>query len=764
MDAEAREELSDVKSAVGYVSCLQRQSLALAQGNYKFNRNGTITTQTGMSIYRLAVTAGRKYLVNVLANSNANIYYSVQNTSGLSASDTTRVLETGAIPGIQIVTIPSEGKYLFINCTSDDTESGVFLSDTVEGVAANTEAITSLREYTDGRLDVIGDSIFEKIAVPLYQSTDGWRLNESNGLCSQNSAYSLIKYAVKAGYIYRIVCDDRWQFQSSSSVPSSGDPKRIGETYGTGTFTVVAPVGATYLIISTPTATSSVSVNYLESLTDEANQKIDYVGNFKHISGSLAQSGYKFKANGTITTDSHFNIYRYSVTPDSDVLMYNKNQNGNVNCYATIQNTSGLSASDTTRVLLTIEKVGYSIVHVPADGRYLFYTCDTADAISGIYKSSIVDTVNELAEKILVPDIVLNNADVLPSVNAACYYGVNRNGTANYKKQYALLVTTDVHGFTARMNAAVDYLNSTQSIDAGICLGDMAAGNFTDPYEWYITAVERSDKNWYTVIGNHDCGNGQAISQNATKAQVFSRWIESTRDKMGLPDLATTYYAFSADTGVTFIVLDCYDGPDTLDGSGDFVVSRGVVAYSQAQIDWLISALAAVPANNSVVVVTHTLSDPMTPDAGAWTQPNAAYSTELNYHDLIPDIINAWVGKTTLSSSYAPVTTGLPTITVNADFSARTNSRFMCYLMGHEHKDLIGHVAKYANQKIVCLAATAAGNYQNGNSDLPRAEGTKAIDCITVFVVDTTTNTVRLVRIGSNVTTALTDRTKFVMS
>ena len=90
--------------------------------------------------------------------------------------------------------------------------------------------------------------------LTLYQSVTGWRLNESNGLCSSNSAYKLVKFAVTAGNTVTVVSDDRWQFQNNSSVPTSGTSNRVGSTtYGAGTFTMTVPSGATYIIISTPT-------------------------------------------------------------------------------------------------------------------------------------------------------------------------------------------------------------------------------------------------------------------------------------------------------------------------------------------------------------------------------------------------------------------------------------------------------------------------------------------------------------------------------
>lgn len=83
-------------------------------------------------------------------------------------------------------------------------------------------------------------------------TSNGWRLNASDGLCSSNADYKLVKFAVTAGTPYRVECKDRFQFQNSATVPASGTSNRIGPTYGAGNKYVVAPTGATYLIVSTP--------------------------------------------------------------------------------------------------------------------------------------------------------------------------------------------------------------------------------------------------------------------------------------------------------------------------------------------------------------------------------------------------------------------------------------------------------------------------------------------------------------------------------
>ena len=124
--------------------------------------------------------------------------------------------------------------------------------------------------------------------------------------------------------------------------------------------------------------------------------------------------------------------------------------------------------------------------------------------------------------------------------------------------------------------------------------------------------------------------------------------------------------------------------------------------------------------------------------------------------------MNAWVNGTTLSKSYAPESEYselLDTITISADFTSRGEGEFICYLVGHMHKDIMCHDAVHTDQKIISLAATAEGLYQNANSDLPRITGRKSIDCITVVSFDTIGKRINLVRIGSNKTITMVDRT-----
>ena len=116
-----------------------------------------------------------------------------------------------------------------------------------------------------------------------------------SGLCKSNSSYKLDKFSVIAGKKYAIVSDDLFQFQNNSSVPSSGtNTYRIGQTYGAGPFTITAPEGATYLIVSTPKTGSIATVNELIDNIDEISDRVDKLDGISTALGIDWEEKYYF--------------------------------------------------------------------------------------------------------------------------------------------------------------------------------------------------------------------------------------------------------------------------------------------------------------------------------------------------------------------------------------------------------------------------------------------------------------------------------------
>lgn len=360
--------------------------------------------------------------------------------------------------------------------------------------------------------------------------------------------------------------------------------------------------------------------------------------------------------------------------------------------------------------------------------------------------------------------IVSRNADARPQVLAAVRRGHNESGVLDDSRRLGLMVMTDLHNDSRRTLNAIEYMDSTEEIDMGVCLGDVMPEHFSDNSAgWFTGAIIDAKKKLYPVLGNHDAGNTASTATSATKAQQFAKFFSPVLNKLSMPGLTTAYYSVETGRNVTLIMLDCHDLPDTLTDENTFAVSRKVVGYSQGQIDWLISTLAAVPSENHVLICVHNTLDAAESVPGAWTQAGKTLTdgeeTLYDYPGLIPEIIDAWQRGASIQKSYAPaVNAQMPTLSVSANFTTRGPGAFAGYLRGHAHRDLIAKIAAYPSQNIFCLAATAHDGWQNARSDLPRIEGERCEDCVTVLSVDTIARLVKLVRIGSRVTFDLTQR------
>ena len=362
-----------------------------------------------------------------------------------------------------------------------------------------------------------------------------------------------------------------------------------------------------------------------------------------------------------------------------------------------------------------------------------------------------VDDVFFGAQVCLSDSIYLNNpdqSDIIPALSNKGLYRENDSG-----KRYTAMVFTDIHADLPRFYRIMDYINKTPELDSGICLGDIADDNYaqTDG-TWYTNAVNACDKPFYSVIGNHDGGNSTDMSKSATVEQVFAKWIEPTKGKIGIPDLSKSYYSKTFDEyKLCLIVLNDFDVPDTI-VDGAFAVSRGQQCYSQAQINWLIQTLQAVPANYHVAILQHWIGFDNQAVNNEFSQYgfNRIY-IDPAYEDIITDIVNAWQNGSTLSKSYAPIKYSdyLQTLTVSCDYTSRGSGVFIGYISGHLHRDFIGKSTKYASQNVIGLCmSTVYANY----SDLPRKIGTKSEDVVTSISFDTVNRTMILNRIGACVT------------
>ena len=381
----------------------------------------------------------------------------------------------------------------------------------------------------------------------------------------------------------------------------------------------------------------------------------------------------------------------------------------------------------------------------------------------GVDKAGIPLKVNADGNVSAENNIINRNDDVLLAAQAACKYGINSGGGVNNMKKFCALVMTDDHWFVQGVVSTVQYLNAMPFIDMGISLGDMAASYYNESDgTWYTNAVNASEKPFATILGNHDLGNNKSTTQSTTVANAFNKWIKPTRETIGISDLNVPYYAIHNSTHkISMIFLNNYDVSDAI-SSGNYVVSRGDEVISQAQVDWLLNELDSIPSDYTLILCAHSFPYSSAADPGDWTYPGGGVSGNSApcYADLIPDIINTWKTGGNLTKTYAPQLTDVAaSVTVDHSFASRGTGLFACHIVGHTHRDIMAHSATYPDQKVIGLYTACCDNWNNGLGDLPRIKGQKSEDAITVLSVWPDKKQIHLVRIGSNKTIFMKDRT-----
>jgi len=199
------------------------------------------------------------------------------------------------------------------------------LSDEIDDIGSD---VTDLKSA----INFVEETEYDYTAIAINTTASGWRLNEGTGLCSANSGYNLQKYLVNAGDIIKVTSDDKFQFQSAASVPSTGtNTNLVGNQYGAGKYFVKVPTNATYLIVSTPT-TSNASVYLAESKNNALSNDLTMLESaFGDISEAYYGKnrfnvndridGYVLLEDGTLYPTSGWSVSNYCYVGDYEAIM-----------------------------------------------------------------------------------------------------------------------------------------------------------------------------------------------------------------------------------------------------------------------------------------------------------------------------------------------------------------------------------------------------------------------------------------------------------
>jgi len=376
-------------------------------------------------------------------------------------------------------------------------------------------------------------------------------------------------------------------------------------------------------------------------------------------------------------------------------------------------------------------------------------------------------------------DIIGLNSDVWHKVYAACDY--KRNLTID--KNFSLLLLSDVHGgddlnwMSAVNNStipnAVKVLNNIDCIDAGVVLGDISARDALSGWNWYCDSIKSAKKPFLTVVGNHDAGNSSDVAFAASNETLKKGFLPAITPFV---DTQKLYYKMDFDKyKIRMIILFSYEYKDEIskDDPTKYAAKHGDMKYSNEQIDWFIDTLSDTPKDYSVIVCRHTCPPCVIIDNGFSEISFAQTHDSVGSHDaenlgttdycgyVIEDIINAWKNGAEISETYKCSQESDSDIVVNADFKNRGKGDFICHLGGQYHADILAKSKKYPDQLVYFHETSGHDRWTIQYSNIPRVEGTKSQECMTVLSVNKQFRTVNLVRIGACITNQLKDKSLF---
>lgn len=370
------------------------------------------------------------------------------------------------------------------------------------------------------------------------------------------------------------------------------------------------------------------------------------------------------------------------------------------------------------------------------------------------------------------PNVVRKNIACESYTKAVMCKWILNGLNTSYKNIPVFAHFSDLHGDVVRLKNIMEYCKYL-GVDAVLNTGDTVQNRAINGMTTYHEIVGGYDIPTLICVGNHDAwydGDSRTDTQNE---KLYADAIQPNSVDFGytLPvaadydNAATYYYRDFASLNIRVISVNLYEQ------------NIGYWAYygriSQRQIDWLIATLASTPADYGVIIMTHTNTDIIDRDANHpdfydVSRPNN-YQGNIDEQikltgDPIGKIVDAFISGILYSGSYTQAISGNTTETISyeADFTSLNGGvEFICYVSGHHHADFIGYFRDATNRQLALNVTTAQSLYgrsKAGDGDLIRGGQGATEDAFNIYGIDRVAGTVKIARVGANMTSRLTER------
>lgn len=292
-----------------------------------------------------------------------------------------------------------------------------------------------------------------------------------------------------------------------------------------------------------------------------------------------------------------------------------------------------------------------------------------------------------------------------------------------------LLHYSDIHNDIVNLNRIIEFQKKYSSYLNDVLLtGDIAGGSWPDYSEsGFNNSIY---KGHLRIIGNHDVYNynNSAIEAGkpyndidywATEAEAYARYMEGI-----------------GNWGVTYQQDKCYWYKDYAD-QNIRLIGLDYMLWNNDQAEWLTNVLTSAKTAGKYVICT--VHAPIQATAGK------------------KDIITEMPGVKCAFNSITDIAAGGEDAYKTAHLKAMADAvqdfidgggNFVCWLCGHEHTDYCGVSTEYPDQIIIGISCAITSEYW---SDITRVVREKSQDLFNIISFDTVTKTIRVFRIGANI-------------
>lgn len=371
------------------------------------------------------------------------------------------------------------------------------------------------------------------------------------------------------------------------------------------------------------------------------------------------------------------------------------------------------------------------------------------------------DKLNENFQELSANNVITRNKHREDGLMALSGYNLAADriiSATKYKAHFSMGVITDLHGSSVAIDNFVAYINNYKRyFDAAINLGDVAESSPLDDASYFTSEAIKSEIPFLTILGNHDRKQGDP---ELSITDSFNKFIKPLADEgfftATLPyyykDFVNPYYK------IRVIALNPYGAESAVTlPTSDYSVRA--TYWDETQMNWLADLLFNTPDDYSVIIGLHN------PDDGIHTIVDSSFSTyilkkagtfnndwyKLQDGNVVYDLVNAWKNSLTFNETYLAINdnNALDDITIVKDFSAKANGKFVCYITGHRHRQIVCTVPSYTDQLLITFDTSSAYEHQRLWGDMLTEANTLSEDNFTALGVDTENKLIKLFKVGS---------------